>query len=535
MLNYICHPNTRLQMALPQAPSVANNQGALMCYNGGSVVRRQHDNQFNKQYSGTTTTSTNHYHHQAVESSPLDSNSSETHLNALDTAQILQQLQRSSPSSNTTTAVEHSSNTLTSCSVRTMDGARKRNMNDNHNHHLLHPFKKSNTAMLGAVEPSSLYNHNQLNKKSSPRVTPPAIDLDLGLSFAPGTSSSLAEVSGVNTIAASASGVSNHVNYSSKASATAAATATATTTTTDQFNTTTHHLNHNHGLSFVDATAASAVNNTTAARGYVSNSTSPFLNMPPPASAPAPVQASAAVDFRPYTAHQLSSVAHPNVAAYIAGLKCGLVMSGIADSLPAPMLSVDVAVHPQPLLAKGDGDFMNSYQQLQQQASICKPTVATTTKNGKKIKICRMEGCPHAAAKRTPYCSKHSGPRKCEYDGCKKCAQGRTRFCIAHGGGRRCIHPLCTKGARDSKFCAAHGGGKRCTEADCTKSAVGGSNKCTAHGGGKRCQAEGCAKSAQSATSFCVKHGGGRKCCVDSCNKVARGRSQMCMVHGMGS
>ena len=153
-------------------------------------------------------------------------------------------------------------------------------------------------------------------------------------------------------------------------------------------------------------------------------------------------------------------------------------------------------------------------------------------RNGKKIKICRMDGCSIAAAKRTPYCEKHCGPRRCEHMGCGKGAQGRTRFCIAHGGGRRCIHPFCSKGARDSKFCAAHGGGKRCSIADCTKSAVGGSSKCTAHGGGKRCQHKGCTKSAQSATDYCVKHGGGRKCTVDGCSKVARGRTQKCMVHG---
>ena len=150
---------------------------------------------------------------------------------------------------------------------------------------------------------------------------------------------------------------------------------------------------------------------------------------------------------------------------------------------------------------------------------------------GVKVKICRMEGCNDPAAKRTPYCSKHSGPRKCEFQGCKKCAQGRTRFCIAHGGGRRCMHPGCNKGARDKKFCASHGGGRRCNIDNCNKLAVGGGHKCTAHGGGRRCQSDGCNKSAQSSSSFCVRHGGGRKCKFENCKKVARGKSGLCMSH----
>ena len=150
---------------------------------------------------------------------------------------------------------------------------------------------------------------------------------------------------------------------------------------------------------------------------------------------------------------------------------------------------------------------------------------------GIKVKICRMEGCNDPAAKRTPYCSKHSGPRKCEFQGCKKCAQGRTRFCISHGGGRRCMHPDCNKGARDKKFCASHGGGRRCNIESCNKLAVGGGHKCTAHGGGRRCQSSGCNKSAQSSSSFCVRHGGGRKCKVENCRKVARGKSGLCMSH----
>lgn len=146
-------------------------------------------------------------------------------------------------------------------------------------------------------------------------------------------------------------------------------------------------------------------------------------------------------------------------------------------------------------------------------------------------KICRMESCELPAARRTPYCKKHSGPRKCEHDGCIKCAQGRTRFCIAHGGGRRCIQPGCNKGARDRKYCASHGGGRRCIVEHCYKLAVGGCKTCTAHGGGKRCKFDGCTKSAQSSSSFCVRHGGGRKCSFPTCNKVARGKSRLCMSH----
>mmetsp|Transcript_8235 Transcript_8235/g.12112 ORF Transcript_8235/g.12112 Transcript_8235/m.12112 type:complete len:250 (-) Transcript_8235:243-992(-) len=150
----------------------------------------------------------------------------------------------------------------------------------------------------------------------------------------------------------------------------------------------------------------------------------------------------------------------------------------------------------------------------------------------KRRKCCRMDGCAEPAARRTPYCANHCGPRKCEFTGCSKCAQGRTRFCISHGGGRRCQHPNCNKGARDRQFCAAHGGGKRCKEAGCNKLAVGGFNKCTTHGGGKRCKADNCTKSAQSSTHFCVRHGGGRKCAINGCKKVARGKTLMCMSHG---
>jgi len=148
-----------------------------------------------------------------------------------------------------------------------------------------------------------------------------------------------------------------------------------------------------------------------------------------------------------------------------------------------------------------------------------------------KVKICRMDSCNEAAARRTPYCSKHSGPRRCEKGGCNKCAQGRTRFCIAHGGGRRCTVEGCTKGARDRFFCAAHGGGRRCTMAKCSKLAVDTQGLCTAHGGGRRCEIEGCPKSAQSNTNLCVRHGGGRKCSIDGCSKVARGKSGCCMLH----
>mmetsp|Transcript_7918 Transcript_7918/g.11424 ORF Transcript_7918/g.11424 Transcript_7918/m.11424 type:complete len:440 (-) Transcript_7918:136-1455(-) len=148
-----------------------------------------------------------------------------------------------------------------------------------------------------------------------------------------------------------------------------------------------------------------------------------------------------------------------------------------------------------------------------------------------KVKLCRMESCNKAAARRTPYCSNHSGPRRCEKDGCNKCAQGRTRFCIAHGGGRRCTVEGCTKGARDRYFCAAHGGGRRCTVAKCSKLAVDTQGLCTAHGGGRRCEVAGCPKSAQSNTNLCVRHGGGRKCSIDGCSKVARGKSGCCMLH----
>ena len=155
----------------------------------------------------------------------------------------------------------------------------------------------------------------------------------------------------------------------------------------------------------------------------------------------------------------------------------------------------------------------------------------STTTDKTQNKICRMESCELPAARRTPYCKKHSGPRKCEHDGCTKCAQGRTRFCIAHGGGRRCIHPGCNKGARDRKYCASHGGGRRCVVEHCYKLAVGGCKTCTAHGGGKRCKFDKCTKSAQSSSSFCVRHGGGRKCSFPTCNKVARGKSRLCMSH----
>lgn len=165
------------------------------------------------------------------------------------------------------------------------------------------------------------------------------------------------------------------------------------------------------------------------------------------------------------------------------------------------------------------------------QKEILKKNAQGKQESGKNRKICRMDSCEAPAARRTPYCIKHSGPRKCEFDGCTKCAQGRTRFCIAHGGGRRCIYPGCSKGARDRKYCASHGGGRRCVVEYCYKLAVGGCNTCTAHGGGKRCKFEGCSKSAQSSSSYCVRHGGGRKCSFPRCTKVARGKSRLCMSH----
>ena len=297
-------------MAL-QATSAANNQ-AITGYGGSigaAVLRRQQEqhNQCTSTSTSTTTTTTGHQQVQVLDENHLNLNASR--LNQLysehsSTAHILQQLQRSSPTttSNAISSTE-SSNANTPSSVRTVDGARKRNApSSEHLNHLLHPFKKrSNIA-----EPFSLYH--QLNK-SSPRVTPPAIDLDLGLSFARGPS--LTEVSFAPTIAPASGGNYNFNYHASTAE-------------------------YHRGLDF---TTSAAVKNST--RGFVSTSTSPFLDVPPPVTtAPASTQASAAVDFRPYTAHQLASAAHPNVAAYIAGLKCGLVMSGIADSLPTPMLSV---------------------------------------------------------------------------------------------------------------------------------------------------------------------------------------------------
>ena len=310
MLNYVCYSNNRQQMAL-QATSAANNQ-AITGYGGSigaAVLRRQQEqhNQCTSTSTSTTTTTTGHQQVQVLDENHLNLNASR--LNQLysehsSTAHILQQLQRSSPTttSNAISSTE-SSNANTPSSVRTVDGARKRNApSSEHLNHLLHPFKKrSNIA-----EPFSLYH--QLNK-SSPRVTPPAIDLDLGLSFARGPS--LTEVSFAPTIAPASGGNYNFNYHASTAE-------------------------YHRGLDF---TTSAAVKNST--RGFVSTSTSPFLDVPPPVTtAPASTQASAAVDFRPYTAHQLASAAHPNVAAYIAGLKCGLVMSGIADSLPTPMLSV---------------------------------------------------------------------------------------------------------------------------------------------------------------------------------------------------
>lgn len=76
----------------------------------------------------------------------------------------------------------------------------------------------------------------------------------------------------------------------------------------------------------------------------------------------------------------------------------------------------------------------------QQQQQELRDTHQTNTNNNKKQKmkkekICRMNDCLNPAAKRTPYCTKHTGARKCEFKGgCTKCAQGRTRFCISHGG-----------------------------------------------------------------------------------------------------
>lgn len=280
------------------------------------------------------------------------------------------------------------------------------------------------------------------------------------------------------------------------------------------------------------------------------------------------------LDSHPYVSHpMLPSTGNVNVSAYIAGLRYGLAMSSKQQQQPANDIDEPAAMASVSLnnvMENNELLFMNSSvgaknNDLMKQPLQCFPvgtgnpameslatlapfaigtsfttedgsspyrTAPPTTHRGKKIKMCRMESCMTPAAKRTPYCAQHSGPRRCEHEGCKKGAQGRTRFCIAHGGGRRCIHAFCNKGARDSKFCAAHGGGKRCFVKDCSKSAVGGSNMCTAHGGGKRCQHQGCTKSAQSSTPFCVKHGGGRKCVVEGCNKVARGRTQMCMVHG---
>jgi hypothetical protein len=166
---------------------------------------------------------------------------------------------------------------------------------------------------------------------------------------------------------------------------------------------------------------------------------------------------------------------------------------------------------------------------LPSSSSTVKKVAAKTTI--KKRKICRMDQCNEDAAKRTPYCCKHSGQRKCEHAECNKYAQSRTRFCIGHGGGRRCTHPGCNKGARDKFFCASHGGGRRCKVASCQKLAVGAGEKCTAHGGGKRCQHETCTKSAQSSSNFCVRHGGGRKCKMPGCLKVARGKIGLCMSH----
>ena len=151
--------------------------------------------------------------------------------------------------------------------------------------------------------------------------------------------------------------------------------------------------------------------------------------------------------------------------------------------------------------------------------------------NSNNSNKCEVESCTGRVAKKSPYCTLHSGGRRCHHEGCTKCSQGSTKFCIAHGGGRRCTIRGCSKGARDKLYCAAHGGGKRCGIDGCNTSAVGGSKLCTSHGGGKRCQMEGCNKASQSSTPYCVRHGGGRKCIEYGCRKVARGRTDYCAAH----
>ena len=257
------------------------------------------------------------------------------------------------------------------------------------------------------------------------------------------------------------------------------------------------------------------------------------------------------VDFRPYNSQPM--LPSPSMAAYLSGLRHGLTMSNPGtknrwevqqsieqsnqsmvydincDALYSDQILLSVAPFTVGASTSPTPDSTNAYHGIRDSKDLVDPTSRPSKKN--IIKICRMEGCFCPAAKRTPYCSQHSGPRRCEFSGCEKGAQGRTRYCISHGGGRRCIYPSCNKGARDSRYCAAHGGGRRCEVNRCSKSAVGGSRTCTAHGGGKRCQRKGCVKSAQSATPFCVKHGGGRKCAMEGCDKVARGKTQKCMVH----
>jgi len=279
---------------------------------------------------------------------------------------------------------------------------------------------------------------------------------------------------------------------------------------------------------------------------------------------PMPIQQPHA-DFRPYISQPI--LLNQSMTAYMSGLQRGLALAGENSKTSSDSMKQQDAI--QHLLLEDNlfqkqigmnscdaehGSFSNQKFMPMTSFSVgtCSTTSSTpddlydidtstlllnpTTRPGRRnrkqtVKICRMEGCATPAAKRTPYCSQHSGPRRCEFSGCEKGAQGRTRFCIGHGGGRRCIYPSCNKGARDSRYCAAHGGGKRCEISGCSKSAVGGSTQCTAHGGGKRCKRNGCDKSAQSATPFCVKHGGGRKCNLSGCEKVARGKTQKCMVH----
>ncbi|KAE9030550.1 hypothetical protein PF005_g775 [Phytophthora fragariae] len=130
-------------------------------------------------------------------------------------------------------------------------------------------------------------------------------------------------------------------------------------------------------------------------------------------------------------------------------------------------------------------------------------TSVDNSTNGKKRKLCDVEGCKSAVRSRG-LCKAHGGGTRCKVDGCKRGAQGAD-LCIAHGGGPRCGVPYCRSAAQSRGLCKKHGGGIRCEMEGCTKSSQG-NGFCRRHGGGYKCKhPRGCRKWAQ-AHGLCAEH-----------------------------